>query len=135
PPPLGGGKQQAERERRTAVEGTYRVRLEVEHVAVQQRELAVELAHHVLRAAADEDEVGPQDAEQRPEEAAQEREDDGVFFRDVQRRAVRRLHVPALPHDVVQIVLPQEGHGAAAPVAYRVGGGDRLPLPVLQHVE
>src|SRR5439155_388972 len=108
---------------------------EIEHVAVEEGELAVELAHHVLRAAAHDDEVGPQDAEQRPEEPAQEREDHGVLFGDVQRRAVGRFHVPALPQDVVQIVLPQERQRAPGPVAHGVRGRDRLPLPVLQHVE
>src|SRR3989449_4773685 len=39
-----------------------------------------------------------QQAEQRPEEPAQQREDDGVFFRYVQRRAVRRLHVRSEEH-------------------------------------
>src|SRR5262245_38492931 len=95
----------AERDGDAPVEGARRVGREVEHVAVQQGELAVELAEDLRVVASHEDEVGAEESEERPEDAPEQGQYDRVLDRQRQRRAAGRRDVPALAHDVVHVGL------------------------------
>src|SRR5438093_838993 len=80
---------------------------QVEHVAVEQRELAVELAEDLVVRAPDEDEVGAEQAEEGAEDAPEQREHDRVLDRPRERVAARGRDVPALADDVMQVGLAQ----------------------------
>src|SRR5207249_7237764 len=87
-PALAGVEHDRERQRDAPVVSPPGVGGEVEHVAVEQRELPVELADDLLVRAAHQQEVRAQDAEERAEDPAQEREDDRVLDRLRERPTV-----------------------------------------------
>src|SRR5499426_2160095 len=98
---LAGVEHDAERDGDAPVEGARGVGREVEHVAVQQGELPVELAEDLRVVAAHEDEVGAEQAEERPDDAPEQREHDRVLDRHRERHPAGRRDIPALAHDVV----------------------------------
>src|SRR5258707_708626 len=69
----------AHRERNAAIHGALKIRAHIEDIAVEQRQLAVEFADNVF--AAQENEVGPHEREDRNSGPPQQREDDRIFLR------------------------------------------------------
>src|SRR5882762_1387183 len=106
--PLPGIEHDAEGHGDPPIERARRVGGEVEHVAVQQRELPVELAEDLRVRAPDEDEVGAEESEERAHDPPEQREHDRVLDGHRQRRASGSRDVPALADDVVQIGLAQD---------------------------
>src|SRR5688572_10718071 len=104
---------------------------QVEHVAVEKGQLAVEFPDDVLRVALEEDEVSPEQAEERSEETAQEGEDQQVLLDDAEERPVGAVAVPALPEDVVEVVLHEPRQDLPVRVLHRVVRAEQRPLQVL----
>src|SRR5436190_591874 len=95
-----GGEGQA------AIERALGVRGEVEHVAIEQRELAVELAEH-LAVDTLEEKVRAQESEERAEDPPQQRQHDGLLDGERDDRPVRGLDRPLLADEVARVVLAE----------------------------
>src|SRR5215470_3168863 len=117
------------------VERARRVGREIEHIAIEQRELAVELAEDFRVVAADEDEVRAEQAEERPDDAPEQRQHDRVLDRHGERCPAGRGDVPALAHDVVDVGLLQRRERLAARRHDRVRPGQECQALVLDHAE
>src|SRR6059036_1495562 len=124
---LAGVEHHAEGEPDAPVQDLLGIAGEVEDVPVEDGELPVELTEDDAGrpgVETDEDEVRPQETEQRPEDASQQRQHDRVLDGHRGAMAGRRLHVPALAKDVVDVFLAQPGEREAAGRHHRVGPGE-----------
>src|SRR5947207_2211155 len=131
---LAGVEHDAGRERDPAVEHALGIFPEIEHVAVEQRELAIELADRFARGAL-EHEVGTEQAEERPEHAAQQRQHDRLLHRQRDHGAAGARDAPALAQEVVNVVLAQACEHRAVAGRHRVRPHEDRHALVLQDAQ
>src|SRR5438876_2924892 len=131
---LAGIEHDAGRERDAPIEGAVGILAEVEHVAIEQRELAIELPELFTRGPL-EDEIRAKKAEERPEHAPQQRQHDRLFHRECHHRARGTLDGPPLPDEVVHVVLAQAREHGPLAGRHRVRSHQHGHALILQHAE
>src|SRR5437870_970103 len=123
----------AERHGDPPIERARRVCGEIEHIAVQQRELPIELTEDLRVRATDEDEVRAKESEEGAHDPPEQREHDRVLDRQGQQHALGSRGVPALADDVVKIRLLQDREALARRRLDRVRPGQERDALILEH--